>query len=281
MLFITTESPSNTRYVMCIRTKNICSFLTIHHCRAICHVELFILLYYYAFLKYFLQMIKVENIFIAIYGIITVIVFLLMVTFGGLFNSLHTLYFQEISFLISPYSLYEDITVPLYRLYNVNLLLFSVVLVLRLHNMFARLGALYLAMSAVTSLLLIVVPMDALQLSRSTNGHAHIIIVLLTASFTVIALWLFSYSFSSNKNLNNASKYSFVISMIILVAGLTSALFAVFNMPQYVGIIQKLPVLAFLVWIVMTAYWILRSDRRVHYRFTKLKKKKSMKKKHL
>lgn len=224
-------------------------------------------------------MIKIENIFIATYGITTVVAFILMVSFGGLFNSLQTLYFREVSFLISPYSLVEDITVPLYRLYNVNLLLFSVVLVLRLRNMFARLGALYLAMSAVTSLLLVEVPMDALQLSRSLTGLSHILVALLTASFTVIAMLLFSYSFKANKNLAIISKYSFGVSLIILIAGFFTGLFAMLNMPEYVGFVQKLPIAAFLLWIVMTAYWMLRSDKRVRYIVPIQKNKKTSRRK--
>jgi hypothetical protein len=210
-------------------------------------------------------MIKVENIMIAIYGIATVVVFVIMIFFGGLFDSIHTLFFREISFLISPYSLFEDVTVPLYRLYNVNLFLFSLVLFIRLQNVFAKVGALYLSMSAVTSLLLAYIPMDAILLSRSLNGFTHIMITLLTGFYLLIAMSLFSYSLKRSKHLGMLAKYSFTVNIIILIGGFLTAVFALLSMPEYVGVIQKISIAAFLLWIVLTVISILHSDRRVNY----------------
>jgi hypothetical protein len=219
-------------------------------------------------------MIKLENILIAIYGIATVAVFLLMVTWGGLFDSVHTLLFREVSFLISPYSLTESTTVPLYRLYNINLLLFSLVLLLRLRNIFAKLGALYLAMSSVTGLLLLQFPMDPINLAKSFSGSAHIGVSLLTAFFILVALLLFAHSFKNNKNLVLLSKYSLIISFIILIAGFLTGLFAILSLPAYVGFVEKLPVAAFLFWIIITAVWMLHSDRRVRYADSVVRRRK-------
>jgi hypothetical protein len=217
-------------------------------------------------------MIKLENVLISIYGMTTVLVFVIMVIFGGLFDSLHTLFFREVSFLISPYSLREDITVPLYRLYNVNLFLFSLVLIMRMRNVFGKLGALYLSMSSVTGLLLIQFPLDPIRLGQSLSGATHNIIALLTAFYIMVALLLFSYSFKESKNLKELSKYSFWISMIILVAGFFTGISAMLSLPAYVGILQKLPIAAFLLWIVLTAFWMLRSNWRMSG--SKQKKKK-------
>jgi hypothetical protein len=210
-------------------------------------------------------MIKLENVLIAIYGVATVVVFLIMISFGGLFDSVHTLLFQEVSFLISPYSLTENITVPLYQLYNINLLLFSVVLLFRMRNVFAKIGALYLSLSSVTGLMLIQFPMDAIHLSRSFAGGTHILLALLTAFYIMVALLLFGYSFKKNKNLKILSTYSVEISLIIMIAGFLTGISALLSMPVYVGILQKLPIAAFLFWIVLTAFFMLRSDRRIHY----------------
>lgn len=227
-------------------------------------------LYYYRFIA---SMIKTENIFIAVYGSTTVLVFILMTVFGGLFNSLHTVLFREISFIISPYSLYQDITVPMYKIYNTCLLLFSLVLCLRMKNTFAKLGALYLSMSAVYGLLLVEIPMDAIQFSRSLSGFSHVVVTLLTGIFMLVALLLFGYGIRSNKNLLFISRYSFAVSMVILITGFLTGVFALLNMPEYVGFIQKLPIAAFLFWIILTAVWMLRSDRRVHYAALPVKKK--------
>jgi hypothetical protein len=206
---------------------------------------------------------KLENFLIAFYGIMTVAVFLLMVVWGGLFDSIHTLLFKEVSFLISPYSLTESTTVPLYKLYNTNLLLFSIVLLFRLRNVFAKVGALYLAMSSVTGLLLLHVPLDPIHLAKSFSGSAHIGVALLTAFFILVALALFGYSFKKDKKLAVLSKYSFLICCIILVAGFLTGVFAMLSLPIYVGFTEKLPIVSFLLWIVVTAVWMLHTDKSV------------------
>lgn len=210
-------------------------------------------------------MIKLENILIAFYGTATVVVFIIMIIYGGLFDSLHTLLFREVSFLISPYSLNDAITVPLYRIYNFNLLMFSIILLIRLHNIFAKLGALYLSMSALFSLLLIQFPMDPLGLSQSVSGSTHIIFVLIAGFYIIIALMLFGIAFKKNKNLTMLSSYSNEISFIIMIASFLTAVFALLSMPTYVGFFQKLPIAVFLLWIVITSIRIIRSDKRVKY----------------
>jgi hypothetical protein len=218
-------------------------------------------------------MIKLENLLITFYGLTTVSVFIIMVIYGGLFNSLHSIFFREVSFLISPYSLTHEVTAPLYKLYNVNLFLFSVVLLLRFRNIFAKLGALYLSMSSVTGLLLLQIPMDPIRLANSASGSSHIVIALLTAFYIVVALLLFGYSFKKNKNLVILANYSYAISIFMLLAGFLTGVFAMLSLPAYVGFIEKLPIAAFLFWILLTAVWMLRSDNRVKYADKKRRKR--------
>lgn len=210
-------------------------------------------------------MIKLENSFIAIYGITTVIVFVAMVIAGGLFDSVRTVFFREVSFIISPYSLKESITVPLYSLYNIQLFMFSLVLFIRMKNIFARFGALYLSLSAIFGIILIRFPMDPRGVSGSLSGTTHIIFVMFTVVHIVIAIALLSYGFRNNKNLRLLSKYSTEISIIILFASLLTGIFAFLSMPAYVGFFQKLPMAAFLGWILITSVWMIKSDKRVKY----------------
>lgn len=229
-----------------------------HYIRICYHSQCYIIILYR-------DMIKLENYFIAIYGITTVIVFIAMVIFGGLFDSIHTVFFREVSFFISPYSLRQSITVPLYRLYNIQLFMFSIVLFIRLKNIFARLGALYLSLSAILGIILIQFPMDPRGISESVSGTTHIIFVILTALHIVIAIALLSDGFRRNKNLFLLSTYSTEISIVILVAGFLTGIFAFFSMPFYVGFFEKLPVAAFLGWIFLTSVWMIKSDKRVRY----------------
>jgi hypothetical protein len=210
-------------------------------------------------------MIKLENLLIAFYGVTTVAVFLTMISIGGLFDSFNAVFFREVSFLISPYSLKSSLTIPLFRLYNIHLFLFSVVLLLRLRNIFARLGALYLSLSAVMSVALIRFPLDPLGISQSLSGSSHILIVLITVVYIAAALALFGYGFKSSKRFHLLSVYSSEVSLLFLAASFITAVFALLSMPAYVGLFQKLPIAAFLGWIVLTSFLIVKSDRRLKY----------------
>lgn len=208
---------------------------------------------------------KFENVFIASYGVLTVVVFLLMIYFGGLLNSVNTLLYREISFLISPYSLQQTITVPLYQLYNFNLFIFSFVLLIRLPNIFAKLGALYLIGSAIIGLLLIHFPMDPRGFGDSLTGNQHILVAALQSFCIVIGILYISNGFT--RKLQWLSQASHAISIIILLAGLVIGVFALFSMREYVGLLEKLPIAAFMLWILLTSWGILQSDNRINYAF--------------
>lgn len=208
---------------------------------------------------------KFENIFIAFYGVVTVIAFLLMILFGGLLDSFHTLVYKEISFLISPHSLRYSLTLPLYQIYNITLLIFALILLVRIPNIIAKLGALYLVGSTIIGILLVHFPMDPLGVGDSLTGKQHILITAIEFLCIIIAILLMRRGFG--KKLQWLSGASYIVSILILFAGMLIGIFALFSMREFVGITEKLPIAAFLVWILMTSWGIFRSDKRVHYHF--------------
>lgn len=220
-------------------------------------------------------MYKIENILLFIYGCITVSTFLLMLYFGGLLNSFETVLYHEISFLISPYSLFSEVTIPLYQLYNLHLLLFSLILLLRVPNIFAKLGALYLAGSTVIGLLLIQFPMDPIQLGQSIAGKQHILVIVIQGITLACAIVLLGRGFT--KKLQVLSDLSYGLSLLILLGGLIIGIFALMSMRAYVGFIEKLPIFAFLFWIVITSVWFVLYDKRIKYGLPKQKQIKKRK----
>lgn len=211
-------------------------------------------------------MIKLKNILIAIYGILTILVFLSMIAAGGLFNSLNALLFREISFIISPFTFNGIITIPLYRLYNILLFIFAALLFLRTQNIYVRLGSLFLSMSAVFGIMLIRYPMDPSGAPVSISALSHIAIAIIIVLYIFTALTLYGYGFKSYKNLAFLYSFTTEISILILILGFFAGVFAYLNMPTFVGLFQKLPIIAFLVWILITSVAMLRSDKRIKYK---------------
>jgi len=117
--------------------------------------------------------------------------------------------------------------------------------------------------------------MDPLGISKSFSGSTHILLTLLTFFYITVALVLFGYAFKKNKHFLILSTYSFEISLIILAAGFLTGISAIFSMPSYVGFFEKLPVASFMAWIILTSFFVIRSDRRIKYmKYTNAKKLK-------
>ena len=210
-------------------------------------------------------MLKTENLLIAIFGAITVTTFIFLLLFGGLFQSINSLLFLEISFLISPYTPLKNFTIPIFQTYNFYLILFASVLMLRLNNKFGKLGGLYLLVSGILGLLLVQFPMDPRGISESEAGLTHISVLLVMAFYTASAMFLLGYSFYHSKNLGWLAPITFLICLLLLLIGFLTGVFALLSMPTFVGITEKLPIAAYLGWILLISFAILKSDHRIKY----------------
>ena len=134
-----------------------------------------------------------------------------------------------------------------------------------MRNFFAKLGSVSLGVSAVIGLILIWFPMDPPLMPPTIKGLIHISVVLIMSLFIVIALSLFGKAFKHMTNLVWLSKYSYSISIILFTAASITGLFALVHDSSLVGLTEKLPIGAFLSWILLVAIGILKSDKRIKY----------------
>jgi hypothetical protein len=208
-------------------------------------------------------MLKIENLLVSFFGITTVFTFVLVILAGGILSSPEAIIFKEVSFAISPYSSFQDLTVPLYVAYNICLLLFSFCLLIRLQNLGGKFGAFYLFCSAIIGIALIYFPMDPQGISESIQGSSHIAILLLISTFAIIGLLLLAIAFKKTSNLRYLTAYSNDIALILLAAGLITGASALLSNRILVGTIEKIPIIAFLIWILATSLGILNSDKRI------------------
>lgn len=210
-------------------------------------------------------MLKIENLLIMIFGMVSVAVFILMIFKGGLFESANIFWFREVSFLVSPYSHATNVTTPLYQIYNYALIFFAFVLSFRMHSNFAKLGSLYLMISAMIGLMLVQFPMDPRGISGSQQGITHIATVLFMAFHVSVALLLLAAAFKRISHLRWLSRYSVLTCILLVVASFFTGVFALRSMPEYVGLLQKMPIIVFLSWILITSVGMLYSDKRIKY----------------
>lgn len=209
-------------------------------------------------------MLKIENLIVAFWGIISLLVFIIFILIGSLYDVKDQFFSREFSYFISPYLAGNAITIPLFQFYNIALVFFSIGLFIRFTQVYARIGSMQLFFSAIVGLILIMFPMENPLLPQTLAGLIHVIIVTIMMLFIVNALLYFSKAFLHYSHLVWLSPISYWIAMVLLVFGGLSGIFAYYNR-DLVGLAEKLPVGAFLLWIFLVTIGILKSDKRVKY----------------
>lgn len=209
-------------------------------------------------------MLKIENLIVAFWGVISLLIFIVFILIGTLLDAKSYFLSREFSYFISPYLAGNAITIPLFQLYNIALIFFSLGLFIRFNQLFARLGSMQLFFSAIVGLILIMFPMENPLLPQTLAGLIHVIIVTIMMLFIVNALLYFSKAFLHYSHLIWLSSISYGIALVLLVFGGLSGIFAYYNR-SLVGLAEKLPVGAFLFWIFLVSVSIIKSDKRVKY----------------
>ncbi len=206
------------------------------------------------------------NIITALFGCITVLLFILLGVSGGFYNSIHTFLFQEVSYSISPFTEYKEFTVPIYKQFNLYLLLFAVLLGIRLKSPLAKLGSLYLSFAAVVGFVLLKFPMDAEGRGDTLEGLSHNIYTIILSLYITVALFLFVYAFRKIKRLLWVSKFTFTIAVTFLCTSIVAGIFAFLSKPLYVGFLERFAIGIYLFWIVVVAFSMLQSNKRATYK---------------
>jgi hypothetical protein len=214
-------------------------------------------------------MIKIENILSASFAIIAFCLLMLLLWYGGIVGSLTSLLFVEISFTISPYSPINHVAIPLYQMLQFSLLVFALILLSRLHNIVAKRAAMFLALSSIVGVLLVYFPMDEPGGEKTWTGMAHVWIAALMSIAAVMALFLFAQAFKETANLGRLAWFSRLIGYLLLVSGGLTIIFALLRLSPWVALMERLPMVAFFGWILVTGVGMLWSDKRVRYPFFK------------
>jgi hypothetical protein len=209
-------------------------------------------------------MLKIENILIAFYGIFATVILFLVVILSSYLDTNNSLIFNEISFFISPYSTVHTVAVPLYQLYNLAVLLFSFCISIRMKYEYAKVGALCLSFSGIIGLSLVRFPMDPPYSQLTIQGITHITLVSILSLYIIAAMYLFGHAFHHMINIIWLARASYTISKLLFVTGLVTCIIASYN-SRLVGILEKLPILTFLFWILLVVIGMIHSDRRIKY----------------
>ena len=195
-----------------------------------------------------------------IFGFLGPIIYILAVIIGGAIrNDYSQLYntVSELSMTNAPNLFLMDI---MFGIYNISLLIFGIGAFLDTEvdtSKKYRAAMLMLVLTGISGIVLLFFPQDPRGMPFTTVGTTHIAVAGISSLLTILAIFLTGFSFRKKVDMNNFTKYSFISGIIVVVSGGISA-YSVGNNLFFGGLLEKITILTFIVWIIVFSYVILK-----------------------
>lgn len=195
-----------------------------------------------------------------IFGFLGPIIYILAVIIGGAIrNDYSQLYntVSELSMTNAPNLFLMDI---MFGIYNISLLIFGIGAFLDTEvdtSKKYRAAMLMLVLTGISGILLLFFPQDPRGMPFTTVGTTHIAVAGISSLLTILAIFLTGFSFRKKVDMNNFTKYSFISGILVVVSGGISA-YSVGNNLFFGGLLEKITILTFIVWVIVFSYVILK-----------------------
>ena len=195
-----------------------------------------------------------------IFGFLGSIIYILAVIIGGAIrNDYSQLYntVSELSMTGAPNLFLMDI---MFGIYNVSLLIFGIGAFLDTKvdtSKKYRAAMLMLVLTGISGIILLFFPQDPRTAAFTTTGTVHIAVAGISSLLTILTIFLTGFSFRKMADMNNFAKYSFISGIIVVISGGISA-YSVGNNLFFGGLLEKITILTFIVWVIVLSYVILK-----------------------
>jgi hypothetical membrane protein len=194
-------------------------------------------------------------------GIVGSIVYVLSVILGGLLWPGYSHVSQSISTLIMTTSPNQIFMQPLFWIYNLLLVAFSIGYYRWSQNILIKISAAFLFLVALSGILMLIFPQDAINAPLSAHGLAHLIFAGVAALSTLVAIFLSAIGLWGRGGYKKLGVLSLVFGLVILITGPLTAM-APTAFPQYFGLSERITIGSFIVWWFVLSYTIHRSERK-------------------
>lgn len=195
-----------------------------------------------------------------IFGFIGPIIYILAVIIGGALRSDYSQLYNtvsELSMANVPNLVLMNI---MFGIYNISLLIFGIGTFMDASvdtSKKYRAAMLMLVLTGISGIILLFFPQDPRSIPFTATGTTHIAVAGISSLLTILAIFLTGFSFRKKVNMNNFTNYSFISGIIVVVSGGLSA-YSVGNNLFFGGLLEKITILTFIVWIMVFSYVILK-----------------------
>jgi len=190
------------------------------------------------------------------FGIAAAGVYAFAVTLGGFLWQSYNPISQAISELIMTTSPNQLIMQPLFWLYNVLLLIFSIGFFWWASNRALKTAAVALFLVAFSGVMMLLFPQGVIGEALTTTGLLHLIFAGIAALATLVTMFACVLGFKQLAGYKNLMIVSLALGLVILINGPMTAI-APTAFPQFFGLTERVTIGAFVLWLFITS-WTLR-----------------------
>lgn len=194
------------------------------------------------------------------FGIAGSIIYVLSVILGGLLWHGYSHVSQSISTLIMTTSPNQIIMQPLFWIYNLLLVGFSIGYYRWSRARLIKISAVFLLLVAFSGIIMLIFPQDAIDTQLSTHGLIHLIFAGVAALSTLTAIFLSTIGFWKHNVYKNLGIISSILGLIILVNGPLTAM-APTLFPKFFGLSERVTIGSFIIWWFLVSYTIYKNER--------------------
>ena len=197
-----------------------------------------------------------------IFGFLGPILYILAIIIGGALRSDYSQMYNTISELITFNAPNLFLMAVMFGIYNISLSLFGV-------------GAFFdnsvdtskkyhfamfmLVLTGILGIALLFFPQDLRGAAITSTGTLHITLAGFSSLFSILTIFLTGFSFKNKVGLKNFTNYTFLSGIIVVVSGGLAA-FSVGNNLFFGGLMEKITILIFILWVMVLSYVLLKKN---------------------
>ena len=195
-----------------------------------------------------------------IFGFLGPIIYILAIILGGALRSDYSQLYNtvsELSITNAPNLVLMDF---MFGIYNISLVIFAIgafrdnkVDISKKY----KAAMLMLVLTGLSGIVLLFFSQDIRGSPATLEGTIHIAVAGISSLLTILAIFLSGFNFRKKVDMNNFGNYSLISGIIVIIFGGLAA-FSVANNLYFGGLLEKITILTFIVWVMVFSYVILK-----------------------
>jgi hypothetical protein len=192
-------------------------------------------------------------------GLLAASLYTIGVFLGGLLWSNYSHVSQPISELLMDGAPNLSILLPIFTLYNLLLISFSVTIYRHGENRLIKAAGILLFFVGFSGIMMNIFPQDPVNTYLTFPGLMHLVFAGLAAVGSILSIFLGGLGFNRATQDKKFKLLSITLGLIVIVFGGLTPI-AISKFPMHFGVFERITIFSFIVWLAIFSYRIYKSE---------------------